>query len=67
MSVYVLAFGGTTPVGNFFAGSFTEVYGPSIGFLMCGAVAGILILAIITWIIFRKHRSALAERVNRSQ
>ncbi|ACV62471.1 major facilitator superfamily MFS_1 [Desulfofarcimen acetoxidans DSM 771] len=47
MSVYTLAFAGTTPLGNLFAGSITEKYGPGIGFLMCGAVTGILVLFIM--------------------
>ena len=47
MSVYALSLGGTTPIGNLFAGGFTQRYGPSVGFLMCGAITGILILAIM--------------------
>ena len=56
MSVYTLAFAGTTPLGNLFAGSITEKYGPGIGFLMCGAVTGILVLIIIGFIRFKEHR-----------
>ena len=47
MSVYALSLGGTTPIGNLFAGGFTQSYGPSVGFLMCGAITGILILVIM--------------------
>ena len=47
MSVYTLALGGTTPIGNLFAGGITQKFGPSVGFLMCGAITGILIIAII--------------------
>ena len=57
MSVYSLALGGTTPIGNLFAGGFTQKFGPSVGFLMCGAITGILIFAIIgrTWFVERKQ------------
>jgi len=48
MSVYTLALVGTTPIGNLFAGSFTQKFGSSVGFLMCGLTCGILIMAIIS-------------------
>ncbi|ATW26200.1 MFS transporter [Candidatus Formimonas warabiya] len=47
MSFYSLSLGGTTPIGNLFVGGFTQKFGPSVGFLMCGAVTGIFILMII--------------------
>jgi len=47
MSVYTLALGGTTPIGNLFAGGFTEQFGSAVGFLMCGVVTGLLIVVII--------------------
>jgi len=56
MSVYTLAFAGTTPLGNLFAGNITEKYGPGIGFLMCGAVTGTLVLIIISIIRFKEHK-----------
>jgi len=36
MSIYGLAFMGTTPIGNFYAGIITEYFGVNIGFLLCG-------------------------------
>ncbi|MBC9785369.1 MFS transporter [Heliobacterium chlorum] len=56
MSVYTLTFAGTTPIGNFFAGSFTEGLGPGFGFLMCGVVTGLLIVAIVA-MLYVKNRS----------
>lgn len=47
MSVYSLAFNGTTPVGNLYAGVVTETFGPNIGFLGCGLAALIFMLIII--------------------
>lgn len=47
MSVYSLAFNGTTPAGNLFAGAVTETFGPNIGFFSCGFAALIFILMIM--------------------
>lgn len=57
MSVYSLSLGGTTPIGNLFAGSFTQKFGPSIAFIMCGLATAILIVAIIghTWYLERNQ------------
>lgn len=46
MSVYSFAFLGTTPIGNLFAGSVTQTYGPGLGFLLCGVITGVLIILI---------------------
>ncbi|AFM40598.1 arabinose efflux permease family protein [Desulfosporosinus acidiphilus SJ4] len=60
MSVYSLALGGTTPIGNLFAGGFTEKYGPSVGFLMCGIATGIILAAIIIRTqVMKKKQSAV--------
>ena len=55
MSVYSLAFTGTTPIGNLFSGSITERLGPGMGFLLCGAVSGFFILLIAIHILSKKH------------
>jgi len=47
MSVYTLAFAGTTPIGNLITGAVIYKYGPGAGFLMCGGIAGVLILALM--------------------
>ncbi len=47
MSVYSFAFAGTTPIGNLFAGSVTEKFGPGVGFLTCGCVASVLLLLVM--------------------
>ena len=47
MSVYSLAFLGTTPIGNFFAGAVTEKFGIRFGFLACGSLTVILVAGII--------------------
>jgi len=57
MSVYILAFVGTTPIGNFFAGSLTQRFGPSISFLMCGVLSASMILVIIGRTRLRKKQT----------
>lgn len=47
MSVYSFAFAGTTPIGNFFAGSVTQKMGAGMGFFLCGAISAILLVLII--------------------
>ncbi|SPF56380.1 Arabinose efflux permease family protein (fragment) [Candidatus Desulfosporosinus infrequens] len=60
MSVYSFAFAGTTPIGNLFAGIITEKWGSGIGFLMCGAVSGVLIILIVINTMVKKQRTPLA-------
>ena len=47
MSVYTLAFNGTTPIGNIFAGAISEKFGPNFGFFGCGVVALIFMVALL--------------------
>lgn len=58
MSLYTLVFAGTTPFGNFIAGSVTSGFGAPAGFVMSGA-ASLLIVTII--IVLRKRRERLRE------
>ena len=60
LSVYSFAFVGTTPVGNLFAGSITEKFGPGIGFLMCG-VASAFTIGLTALNLFLKKRARRAE------
>lgn len=53
MGVYSLAFAGTTPIGNLFAGSIAQRYGSSTGFLMCGLTSGVLIAASMVWMYYQ--------------
>ncbi len=59
MSVYTFAFAGTTPIGNFFAGSITEKFGPGIGFLMCGLVSLVFLLAVVGGVFSKPRQSGL--------
>ncbi len=54
MSVYTLVFGGSTPIGNLYAGLFAEHTGPSAGFIACGAV--IVLLLGLVWAFRSKLR-----------
>lgn len=47
VSVYSLLLGGTTPIGNLFAGSITEKLGANAGFFACGATAFIFMVFIL--------------------
>lgn len=62
MSVYTLGFAGTTPIGNFFAGSVTEKLGANAGFFACGAVTIVLIVLILIKINKFPSLSALIPR-----
>ncbi|MEI6101077.1 MAG: MFS transporter [Eubacteriales bacterium] len=52
MSIYTLAFGGSTPIGNLYAGLFTDKLGPQTGFFACGAI----ILVLLIMVVFLKKR-----------
>ena len=56
MSVYSFAFLGTTPVGNLVAGFITDKFGSGMGFLICGAITGSLIIIIAIGFFANKHR-----------
>lgn len=47
MSVYTLVFAGSTPIGNLFAGYFTEHFNAQIGFIACGTAILICMLPVI--------------------
>lgn len=49
MSVFALALGGSTPIGNFFSGLISEHFGAPIGFAACGAVVLVLSLLLLVW------------------
>jgi len=51
MSVYTIVVSGTTPVGNFYAGTVMEHMGANMGFFMCGVAT--LIPAVILLIVKR--------------
>lgn len=46
MSVYTLSLAGTTPIGNFVAGTITEYLGPNWGFGLCGIVLLIMLFKL---------------------
>ena len=56
MSIYALAFMGTTPIGNIFAGIITEKFGSSMGFLICGVLTGFFIILIAISFVLMKRR-----------
>lgn len=57
MSVYTLAFAGTTPIGNLFAGSIIQKLGAGLGIAICGAISAFLIILIIISASVKKHPS----------
>lgn len=60
MSVYALVFGGSTPIGNIYAGFITDHYGARSGFAACGAI--ILILFLILYL-YKWYRKAFNQKV----
>lgn len=56
MSVYSLAFMGTTPIGNLFAGAVTQRFGPAVGFLACGGSAALFLAGLLLWLRRRPAR-----------
>lgn len=46
MSVYSLVFAGSTPIGNLYAGSIAERFGPNAGFIACGAIIILLLIPL---------------------
>jgi MFS family permease len=59
MSVYMLVFAGTVPLGNLFTGGIAHLFGAPIA-LLTGAVIS-LIAAIVGWILRRPAEKSLAE------
>lgn len=56
MSVYTLVFAGSTPFGNLYAGLFAEHFNARIGFVACG---GIIIVLMVALLIYKRSRSNL--------
>ncbi len=64
MSLHSLLNGGTSPLGNLFAGTVTDIYGASGGFLACGAIG----LACTTYLLWRgRARPAGDNALRREQ
>ncbi len=59
MSVYMLVFAGTVPLGNLFTGGIAHLFGAPIALLL-GAVIS-LIAAIVGWVLRRPAEKNLAE------
>lgn len=49
MSVYTLVFAGSTPIGNLYAGIFSERFNARIGFATCGAIIILLMLPVFIY------------------
>lgn len=58
MSVYTLVFGGSTPLGNLYAGAITHRFGPRMGFIACGAI--IIPLFAVLYLFTKRQKSKLA-------
>src|SRR5439155_9862740 len=53
MSLYVLVFAGSSPIGGLFAGGVAELWGAPAGFVL-GALFSLVILAVAGWQLIRK-------------
>ena len=54
MSVYTLVFAGSTPIGNLYAGLFSEHFSARVGFIACGTI---IILLMIPLFIYKQRKS----------
>lgn len=61
MSVFTLFFVGSVPIGNPFAGTITEHFGPSVGFIACGAMILLLIGILLLWRGKRRKQNGCGE------
>jgi MFS family permease len=59
MSVYMVVFAGSVPLGNLFTGGLAHIYGASIALLVGGVLS--LITAIVGWILRSPAEKSLAE------
>jgi predicted MFS family arabinose efflux permease len=57
MSIYAFLSQGSTPIGNFFAGTVMEYFGGRAGFLYCGTATLLLVIPLIV----RQRRAKLAH------
>jgi predicted MFS family arabinose efflux permease len=48
MSLYVMVFAGSAPIGGFFAGAVAQVWGPAAAFVV-GASLASLVVAVVAW------------------
>ncbi|MDP4093198.1 MAG: MFS transporter [Bacillota bacterium] len=55
MSIYSLVFSGSTPIGNLYAGAFTQGFSSRIGFVACGLI---IILLMIPLYLYRSRRES---------
>jgi hypothetical protein len=53
MSVYSFLNQGSTPIGNFYAGTMMQQIGGNVGFVSCGAATLLLLVPVIAL----KHRT----------
>ena len=61
ISVYLLVYAGSLPVGNLLAGSLTTLFGASIAFLIGGTLC--FVAAIVGWLLRKPAEKSLAESV----
>ncbi len=61
ISVYLLVYAGSLPLGNLLAGSLTTLFGASIAFLIGGTLC--FVAAIVGWLLRKPAEKSLAESV----
>ena len=59
MSVYMLVFAGSTPLGNLFTGGLAHFYGPQAALFVDAAIS--LVAALIGWFFLKRARMSLAK------
>jgi hypothetical protein len=61
MSVYMLVFAGSTPLGNLFVGVLAHVYNAPIALIVCGALS--LVAASIGWFMRKSAEQDVVQSV----
>ncbi len=65
MSVYMLVFAGSTPLGNLFVGVLAHVYNAPVATVVCGALS--LIAAIVGWFMRKSAEKDVVQAVTSEQ
>ena len=59
MSVYMVVFAGSVPLGNLFTGGLAHFYGASFALIIGGSLS--LVAAVVGWILRKSAEKSLAE------
>ena len=63
MSIYTLAFSGTSPIGNLFCGTIIDKISVKSAFLWCGAIimVAVALFLMIEWYFYKRQEKIVNE------